>query len=211
LSPWDALEGIEQRTLTVNGVNRLLDRFRLLKARLFELENALGPVLVDQLFPADQPWGRALREASLLKIQDDTSPTKLMDILRTSVTQPEMPESGEFVRVMSLHKSKGLTSRVVIVAECIQGLIPNLIPGNTPAENAANLKEQRRLFYVAITRGKEILVLSSVRQIPLQLAYKVGARVGPFGETIASRFLPELGPTAPAAKAGGTWQTNGFA
>ena len=45
----------------------------------------------------------------------------LLDLLRTQITQPEMPEEGFFIRVMSLHKSKGLTARVVIVADCIEG------------------------------------------------------------------------------------------
>jgi superfamily I DNA/RNA helicase len=210
VSPWDALEQIDQGTLVMNGVNGLLVRFQDLRARLDELHGLTGLTLVNQVFPDNQPWGKPLREASLLKIQDDTSASKLLDNLRTSITQPEMPESGDFVRVMSLHKSKGLTSRVVIVAGCMEGLIPTLIKGKTLEERSADMKEQRRLFYVAITRGKEILVLSSVTRLPKELAYKIGARVGRYGGTLASRFFGELGGGAPAATIGTDWRANGF-
>ena len=35
----------------------------------------------------------------------------------------KIPEKADYVRVMSLHKSKGLTSKVTIVSGCVQGLI----------------------------------------------------------------------------------------
>jgi len=81
------------------------------------------------------------------------------------VTQPEIPEDADFVRIMSLQKSKGLTSKVAIVAGCIQGVIPFQNFKLPQTEQQAILAEQRRLFYVAITRCTEILVLSSARAI----------------------------------------------
>jgi DNA helicase-2/ATP-dependent DNA helicase PcrA len=205
------LERLDAGILQLDRVGGILGRFRELKAALEPLAELSGATLVDALFPENQPWAKALREAALLKINNDVIATKLLDVLKTSVTQPEMPESGDFVRVMSLHKSKGLTSKVVIVAECIEGLIPTVAREGTLAERQANLKEQRRLFYVAITRGTDVLVLSSVTYMPRDFAYRVGAQVRGAGGTIASRFLGELGPTAPAPKNGTRWQTNRFA
>jgi DNA helicase-2/ATP-dependent DNA helicase PcrA len=118
------------------------------------------------------------------------------------------------VRVMSLHKSKGLTSKVAIVAGCIEGLIPTTDSDHTPAQAQANLHEQRRLFYVSMTRCREILLLSSVLRLPVDLAYRIGARVlGRRGtcRTIASRFLGELGPASPAPVAGEDWRAGGYA
>ena len=125
-----------------------------------------------------------------------------------------MPEGGDFVRVMSLHKSKGLTSQITIVAGCVEGLIPTVQAGVPPAVAKANLEEQRRLFYVAMTRCRQILVLSSVARMPADLAYKMGARIrGRHGicRTIASRFLGELGHTAPASVRGTDWVASDFA
>jgi superfamily I DNA/RNA helicase len=69
------------------------------------------------------------------------------------VTQPQMPEEGESARIMSLQKSKGLTSRVVIAASCVEGIIPVFASDETPAEQDEILKEQRRLFYVALRKS----------------------------------------------------------
>ncbi len=209
-SPWDALERLDAGTLQLDRIGGILGRFRELKASLEPLAELSGTALVDALLPENQPWAKALREAALLKIDDDVVAAKLLDVLRTSVTQPEMPESGDFVRIMSLHKSKGLTSKVVIVAGCIEGLIPNVAREGTIAEKQASLKEQRRLFYVAITRGTDVLVLSSVTRMAHDFAYRIGAQVLGSGGTIASRFINELGPAAPAPKSGARWQAGGF-
>lgn len=210
-SPWDVLEQIDAGQLPLSRMREIVTRFRLLKNQLTPLEPLTGNSLVDSLFPDGQPWARPLREAALLKVKDDTVAPTLLDVLRTSVTQPEMPESGDFVRVMSLHKSKGLTSKAVLVAGCIEGLTPTLDNEGTPQERQSELEEQRRLFYVAMTRGREILVLSSAIRLDRKLAFRIGAAVIGYGDaTIASRFLGELGPTAPQPKAGASWQANGF-
>jgi superfamily I DNA/RNA helicase len=139
----------------------------------------------------------------------------LFDRIKTHVTQPEMPEEGEFVRVMSLHKSKGLTSKIAIVAGCTQGLIPFQDKEQSPIEQDAILQEQRRLFYVAITRCTEVLVLSSAARMERQLAWKIGAQLQPgrsnVGSTIASQFIDELGPTAPAPRRGTDWEDTEYA
>jgi len=119
------------------------------------------------------------------------------------------------VRVMSLHKSKGLTSRATIVSGCVHGLIPFEDHRQPADEQEATLKEQRRLFYVAMTRCTESLVLSSFTRIPKNTAYRIGARVmrgkSQIVRTIASRFWEELGPNAPVRRAGNDWRQNGFA
>ena len=138
----------------------------------------------------------------------------LLDLLRTEITQPEMPAEGEFVRLMSLHKSKGLTSRVTIIVGCIRGLIPFVDDELLPADVPMHIQEQRRLFYVALTRAKEILVLSSATSVPRELAHKIGAIVqggnSQTGKTIACEFLHEMGPGAFPAKLGTTWAAGGF-
>ena len=132
----------------------------------------------------------------------------MVDVIRTAVTQPLMPEEGRFVRVMSLQKSKGLTSKVVLVASCVEGIMPVAKEDEPLAEQAEILKEQRRLFYVAITRPTEVLVLSSFASIPRALARHTGVQTqGRWGNsTRTSRFIQELGPTLPAMKTGTAWQ-----
>ncbi len=65
------------------------------------------------------------------------------------------------------------------------------------AERQAVLEEQRRLFYVAITRTTFTLVLSIVATLDGALAYRIGARVrskGTVVPTVTSQFAEESGP-----------------
>jgi DNA helicase II / ATP-dependent DNA helicase PcrA len=116
---------------------------------------------------------------------------------------------------MSLHKSKGLNSPYVFVAGCVEGLVPGGPEPGTPATvAAAMLEEDRRLFYVAITRVKAdpehgrpgYLALTYPQRMPAAAAYR--SQIVPAGQQggIAllqpSRFLAELGPQAPAPTVG---------
>jgi superfamily I DNA/RNA helicase len=113
----------------------------------------------------------------------------------------ETPTDVDYVRIMSLHKSKGLTARVVIVMGCVEGFIPRDEFDAVQAERQRILEEQRRLFYVALTRTTETLVLSSVTFIPMNQALAMGLGVGG-GQVQTSRFINELGPTRPNPIAG---------
>jgi superfamily I DNA/RNA helicase len=214
-SPRAALEALEQGALTLAGVGTLVDKYGELRGILAGLAAKSLTDLVDDLLPENNEDCSVLREVALLATPQVESVGDLFDRIKTHIAQPEMPEEGEFVRVMSLHKSKGLTSKVAIVAGCTQGLIP--FQDNEPSqiERAAILQEQRRLFYVAVTRCTEVLVLSSAARMERQLAWKIGALLQPgrsnVGTTIASQFIDELGPTAPAPRRGEQWAASGYA
>lgn len=205
-TPWEALEALQAGTLKLPHTGPLVAKFKDLLSRRAGLAALKGVDLIDALFPEKEEWAEELRSTALGGKPDETDAAGLLDRLRRSVTQPELPEAGEFARVMSLHKSKGLTSKVVIVAGCMQGLIPNLRNERTPDEQAAYDREQRRLFYVAMTRCTDILVLSCVSQLDRKLTYQMGVQVfgdtGQFAAAIASSFLDELGTHAPARQRG---------
>lgn len=136
-------------------------------------------------------------------------------MIKSFISQPETPDEGDFVKIMSLHKSKGLANKVVIIPSIIQGLIPSLDASLEIAERDLSLKEQRRLLYVAITRTTEILVISSIREMNIHLAYTLGAlarrRTGLNKQmNVASQFIDELGPSAPATKLGSAWVANNY-
>jgi DNA helicase II / ATP-dependent DNA helicase PcrA len=214
VSPWAALEALDQGTLSLPKVAELVSKFRELRGILADLKERGLAGIVDALMPANNAECSVLREAAMLVIPDLQGVADLFDALKTHVTQPEMPEQGNFVRVMSLHKSKGLTSKVAIIAGCIHGLIPFVDADQSPKEQTAILAEQRRLFYVALTRCTEILVLSSVIRLDRKLAWKIGAQVkrgsSSVGATIASRFIHELGPSAPVPFSGQQWKARKY-
>lgn len=214
ISPTAALEVLDQGALTLAGVGDLVKKYRELKAILAGLAGQAVSQVVDALLPARSDDCSVLREVAMLALPHLEHVSDLFDKVKTHIAQPEMPEEGEFVRVMSLHKSKGLTSKVAIVAGCTEGLIPFQDDEQSLAEQDAVLREQRRLFYVAITRCTEVLVLSSVARMERKLAWKIGARLQPgraaTGNMIASRFLGELGPTAPPARTGAAWAASRY-
>ena len=64
----------------------------------------------------------------------------------------EMSE-GEGVNLLTIHASKGLEFSLVFVVDLAQGRFPN-------SRLMSDIEEERRLFYVAVTRAKDELVLS---------------------------------------------------
>ncbi|WP_320036325.1 ATP-dependent helicase [Halarcobacter sp.] len=67
----------------------------------------------------------------------------------------EMSE-GEGVNLLSVHASKGLEFKEVFVIDLMDGRFPN----RKLMSKGGSLEEERRLFYVAVTRAKDILYLS---------------------------------------------------
>lgn len=85
------------------------------------------------------------------------------------------------VTLMTIHAAKGLEFDAVLVV----GLEEGLFPGERSAENNRELEEERRLFYVAITRAKKYLYLLYATQ---RFEY------GTTNFKMPSRFLDELDP-----------------
>ncbi|MEA1914705.1 MAG: ATP-dependent helicase [Campylobacterota bacterium] len=67
----------------------------------------------------------------------------------------EMSE-GEGVNLLSVHASKGLEFKEVYVIDLMDGRFPN----RKLMSKGGSLEEERRLFYVAVTRAKDLLYLS---------------------------------------------------
>lgn len=206
-APRRALERLASGDLTIPRTAPLIERFRELQRRLEELRPVRGQALVDVLFPIDQEWTHLFRSLASRMEGDEFDARELREYLRIGITQPELPTDVDYVRVMSLHKSKGLTADLVAVVGCIEGLVPQEYdPRKTILTQEQFEHEHRRLFYVTITRTKRILILSSVTRLDRGLAHRMRARVGAgsrtHATTIASRFLAELGPSRPAAVLG---------
>ena len=88
-------------------------------------------------------------------------------------------ENADSVKLMTIHAAKGLEFGVVFVGGLEETLFPNAMSINTREE----LEEERRLFYVAITRAKHRLYLSYSN---------ARYRFGQLQQNDPSRFLDEI-------------------
>jgi superfamily I DNA/RNA helicase len=209
LSPRAALDMILAGELTIPYTTYVVRRYRALIQELQRFDGLELGEAVDHLFPAEADWAEPFR-LIIEEYPDHESLEDILESLRESITQPELPRDVEYVRIMSLHKSKGLTADLVIICGCIEGLLPSTREGLPFEQERRYLEEQRRLFYVGITRARRRLVLSSLLALPRALAHKIGAEIQggnqETGNTIASSFLDELGPSSPAPIRGEDWQ-----
>ena len=100
-------------------------------------------------------------------------------LLNGETSDRNVEPEAEAVRLTTVHQAKGLEYAVVFVI----GLADGMFPGRRSIE-AGDVEEERRLFYVAVTRARDELYLC----FP-----KVNTRGGPGGMMNSpSRFLQEL-------------------
>jgi DNA helicase-2/ATP-dependent DNA helicase PcrA len=111
--------------------------------------------------------------------------------LLTDIDRTE--EGVEKVWLMTMHNAKGLEFPAVFVTGLEEGLLPHL----SSMETDADLEEERRLFYVALTRAKERVHLfaAATRQ---HWGGPVGAPLSRFVEEIPEELIEvEREPTLP--------------
>ncbi len=132
--------GIEHELL--NGGEEELERLANIK-ELATLALKYDP-------PAGGPNGagveRLLEDAALASDQDSL------------VINTEKKEAKDAVKLMTVHASKGLEFKNVFITGLEEGLFPN--ERNGEVKKSEDAEEERRLFYVALTRAKEKIFLS---------------------------------------------------
>lgn len=218
MTPWQTLDAINVGQLRLKNIGHLVDEFEKIKTVIQELENLENlTAVIDVLFPADTDGLRDVRATALatLELVGEGGRTKFLAELSTAISTPEIPSEIQDVRIMSLHKSKGLSAPITIIAGCVEGLLPKQPdPDLTAVAQEAELEEQRRLFYVGISRVKAspqqgktgTLILTYAQSMPLAAAMGAGiqpaARIYGDARLLASRFIREMGPAAPRPIAG---------
>ena len=135
-TPWQALEQLESGTLKIAYTPPLVERFTVLKSELARLRTFNGDDLVAAIFPSDQEWAKPFAELKNHIEEEDFGAGELVNVIRRHITQPELPTDVDYVRVMSLHKSKGLTADMVVLVGCLEGLMPSIDHRAAQAEQA---------------------------------------------------------------------------
>ncbi len=105
---------------------------------------------------------------------------EFLDKIMLDQSQQKVDSGTDAVTLITMHNTKGLEFPVVIVTGLEQGLFPR------NDEKGDEIEEQRRLFYVSVTRAKDLLYLSACRWRRMH---------GRLFETSPSQFLMEIDPS----------------
>lgn len=79
-----------------------------------------------------------------------------LDMVSLTASTDEMEENENFVKLMTIHSSKGLEFDYVFIA----GMEDGLFPSCSFESSEEDIEEERRLCYVAVTRAKKELYIS---------------------------------------------------
>ena len=124
-----------------------------------------------------------------LKEVEKSGKTFLEFLEESSLSQAQDSMSDEnTVKVMTVHAAKGLEFPVVFVAGVEEGIFPSARSFEDPEQ----MEEERRLFYVAITRAKEKLFFTKANY---RSSYN-----GRYNETKKSRFIEDIKENLKALK-----------
>ncbi len=88
--------------------------------------------------------------------QPDISLTTYLQNIALHTDLDDEEKSGDYITLMSVHSAKGLEFKSVFIV----GLEEKLFPSFMSMDTVEGLDEERRLFYVAITRAEQFLTLS---------------------------------------------------
>ncbi len=92
-----------------------------------------------------------------LDVTHEPTISEYLDWLALFDVQDEMKEEPKKLQLMTIHGSKGLEWPMVIIAGMNEGILPSFRAMKSPDE----LESERRLAYVAYTRARDHLILTS--------------------------------------------------
>jgi DNA helicase-2/ATP-dependent DNA helicase PcrA len=106
-----------------------------------------------------------LRSIQRLETRSGAAREELLQLLHHIALDPSDPdeaEPGRQVTLSSLHSAKGLEFSAVFLIGCVEGVLPHARTTDPKITDAsvADLEEERRLFYVGVTRARDVLYLT---------------------------------------------------
>ena len=129
-------------------------------------------------------WENVQELLTVVSSYDEVAPGAALDVFLEDMALvsdvDDLPEGRpDALTLITLHQAKGLEFPVVFLV----GLEENLLPHQLSLDDPASVEEERRLFYVGITRAE--------RELHLVHAFRRGFQ-GRSGHNPPSRFLQEI-------------------
>ncbi len=141
------------------------------------------PGLIDLIYEKTNyaEWVGEEKADTLKELRESANGKDLKSFLDTASLFSGLDEkrNEDSVSLMTLHSAKGLEFPVVFIAGIEDGLVPHFHAIKDPEE----LEEERRLFYVGVTRAQDMLVISGAKKRRLYTSVQ---------EQQPSRFLADI-------------------
>ncbi len=201
----EAMTKLQSGQLSIPHTNNLVEEYQIISQKLQALSALTLSDVVDQLFPENVEEVTELRKLALISLGKSNDIHELYNAVNTEIVQPELPTTNDSVLVVTLHKAKGLTAKMVVIVNCLEGCIPYVGEYDSDEDRQKDLAEQERLFFVALTRTTKILIISTTaimrRGDVARMVVTAGTK-GYWAETMPSHFINMLGQNAPSPKIG---------
>ncbi|MCX8163789.1 MAG: ATP-dependent helicase [Aquificaceae bacterium] len=159
---WLALKRLpQQKAKELFHFLKTLDVFRRnLENYPYALEELLNSLdfwtYLEESYKEDEERGKNIRELLRYLRQKHEEGYSPEDVLQEVDFLLEQEEGEGAVRIMTVHASKGLEFDVVFLPRLEEGVLPH----ERARESQEELEEELRLFYVAVTRAKDLLFMS---------------------------------------------------
>lgn len=160
---------------SIEGQSRLANVEELLDSVKVFVEERHGDDLEEMMAESDVDATIGETQLPLVTLGEYLENVSLL----SAVDVDEDDDSGNKVALMTIHSSKGLEFPYVYVA----GMEENLFPSRSTLASASEIEEERRLFYVALTRAEKAVALSFAH---------TRMRNGKTEENAPSRFIREI-------------------
>lgn len=219
VSPWDVISNFAQYPVAINqgARNKMIDFATMIKSFRAQLDSLDGYTLAKEIAktsgilkelhtdkdkgPEEVERYQNIEELlsgikSFVEGQAETESKSLsefmLDVALLTDADEDKGDERNHVTLMTIHSSKGLEFPHVYLV----GLEENLFPSQMALNSRTELEEERRLFYVAVTRAKETCTLSYATS-RFQWGNLITAEPSRFIDEIKSEFLhhetPERG------------------
>ena len=184
---WDALPEAPIKGKAKKGLDSYISFINSLEEKKLELPPAefLEHIIKELDYISylndyeDDPTDRIANLVELVNVASQFNHIEdLLEQASLYVLEDDSEEKKEAVQLMTMHSSKGLEFKAVIIIGAVEGTNPHF-----KAETIKEIEEERRLFYVAATRAKDYLFISA----PTMTMQRTGPK-----KQRPSRFIEEI-------------------
>lgn len=162
-------EAVSSFTAKLEEIVKMADNSSLLELINFVMSEYYSPYL-KKVSKGDDEVQERLENIQVLKdlaaIRKGQARLRVEEFLNEIIIN-ENPSDNEFakekneVQLLTIHKSKGLEFKYVFIVGAVQKNIPG---EETEQRPVVDYEEERRVFYVAVTRAKDVLFISHYKE-----------------------------------------------